>query len=107
MLTTMTSEGLLQALYFDKTFHNPTSARIWWGKHKAFFDTREQLMQHLITSSQRALTKFGKKLRRTGTKARQGATTGATDARGSAPLHASYENPIMSADPARPGLHER
>lgn len=91
---------MLQALYFDKAFHNPTSARMWWDKHKAFFDTREQLMKHLITSSQKALTRFGKRVRRAGSKARPGA-------RGAAQPHATYTNPLTLVDSARPGLRER
>lgn len=98
----------MQALYFDKSFHNATSAAMWWDKHKAFFDTREQLMQHLIYVSQKALTKFGKRLKRTGAKPRQtsvnprlGLAAGAN--RGA---DTTYANPLH-ADPARPGLRAR
>lgn len=78
---------------------------MWWDKHKAFFDTREQLMQHLITSSQNALTKLGKKLRRTGTKARQMGAAGGVNPN-SGPQNGSHMNPL-SAEPARPGLRQR
>ena len=36
----------LQAVYFDKRYHNLTSARLWWDLNKSMFDSREQLMTH-------------------------------------------------------------
>ena len=36
-----------------------TSAKLWWDKHKAVFDSREQLMQHIVHSSRKALVKLG------------------------------------------------
>lgn len=38
----------VQALYFDKQFHNLTTARLWWDAHKQMFDSREKLMTHAV-----------------------------------------------------------
>lgn len=54
----------VQAVYFDRTYHNETTARLWWDDHKAFFDTREQLIQHVLVSGRRTLKKVASRLRR-------------------------------------------
>jgi hypothetical protein len=38
----------MQALYFDKSHHNLTSARLWWDQHKQMFDSREKIMTHAL-----------------------------------------------------------
>lgn len=57
----------MQAVYFDRTYHNETTARLWWDDHKAFFDTREQLIQHVLVSGRQTLKKVASRLRRSRT----------------------------------------
>lgn len=54
----------MQAIYFDRSYHNETTARLWWDDHKAFFDTREQLIQYVLTSGRKTLRNVASRLRR-------------------------------------------
>jgi hypothetical protein len=53
----------MQAIYFDKKYHNLTTARLWWAQHKHMFDTREQLMSYALHKMSRPVMKAVRRIR--------------------------------------------
>ena len=51
----------MQALYFDKSHHNLTSARMWYERHKYMFDTRQKLVSHAVSVAARPVKAAVKK----------------------------------------------
>ena len=88
-------------MYFDKAYHNETTARLWWDDHKSFFDTREQLMQYLLLSSRRTLKQFASRMRRS-TKGR-GSHPPAPNRRTMSPPPAEYAAASAAAAEGPPG----
>ena len=53
----------VQALYFDKAYHNLTTARLWWDEHKHMFDPREKLMTHALQQLGRPFVRVARGVR--------------------------------------------
>lgn len=103
----VTGRQRVQAVYFDRAYHNETTARLWWDDHKSFFDTREQLMQHLLVSGRRTLQKFASKVRLSGHRLPSIPGTGAAARRRfKSPPPAEYAatSAMAADDPDAPGL---
>jgi hypothetical protein len=116
-----------QAVYFDKRHHNETSARMWWEKHKAMFDAREQLVQQFMAPLKKMFKRSGRKLQRSAsTAARRLHAHASRSFRRSPPQEVAYTNPVsrdpaysnpvardpaysnpVARDPSRPGLPAR